>query len=198
MCFGGGSDPGKAARQAEAARQAQIAQGASRINQTFDSRFNDDFYGGIKQSALDYYNPQLERQIEDARRNLTLSLARSGNLQSSEMARRKALFDEEIGQAELDVANRARGYADDSRNRVASARSNLLRQNSAMGGGGGQLALAQADALANTPTFDPLGAMFQNVTAGLATQADLERRNRARFNTGLFGGSDSGSGRTVG
>ena len=42
------------------------------------------------------------------------------------------------------------------------------------------------------PTYSPLGALFVGVTEGLATQADLERRNKSRYDlSGLFGSSDS-------
>ena len=36
------------------------------------------------------------------------------------------------------------------------------------------------------PNYNPLLALFEGVTAGIATQADLERRGRNRYDTGLF------------
>ena len=56
----------------------------------------------------------------------------------------------------------------------------------------GQTAANRAISLTDLPAYSPLGALFANATAGLATQMDLERRDKNRYNlSGLFGSSDS-------
>ena len=56
----------------------------------------------------------------------------------------------------------------------------------------GQSAANRAISLTDLPAYSPLGALFANATEGLATQMDLERRDKNRYNlSGLFGSSDS-------
>ena len=45
--------------------------------------FGDDFYGAYQQNVLDYYNPDEQRQYDQAQRDLTYNLARAGTLTSS-------------------------------------------------------------------------------------------------------------------
>ena len=45
--------------------------------------FGDPYYNAYKQKILDYYQPDEQRQYDEAQRNLQYSLARAGTLQSS-------------------------------------------------------------------------------------------------------------------
>ena len=87
--FGGssGPDPGDVARQSEERRAARIREGTAGINQQFES-FTPEFFGGIEQDALDFFNPQVDEQFFDTRERLVKNLARSGNLSGSVGARR--------------------------------------------------------------------------------------------------------------
>ena len=199
MCLGTPDNGAKAARAAEMARQAQITTGTQNINDAF-SGFNDSFYSGRSKAYTDYQAPQLDKQFTDAKKELTLALARSGNSQSSlanqKFADLKSLFDT----SSQDIASKASDYANSERSSVENARSNLVNQLNTSGNASlaAQSAQNEATALGKGQSFNTLGQVFANITDGLATQADLERRGGARYTTGLFSsGSSSGSGRMV-
>lgn len=186
---GGSGDGGAAAARAdEAARQARIREGAQSINSLFDQQFTDDFYSGIETAYTDYASPQLDRQFEDAKKQLAFALDRAGLGQSSVAAQRSADLNTQLGEGQLQIADQARQYSARSRSDIEAARSGLLSQNTATADPAAAALAAQsrAAALNTRPAFSPLAQLFETVTAGLATQRDLEERGRARFNTGLF------------
>lgn len=200
MCMGGGGDKAaKQARAAEEARQARIQQGMGGINNAF-SQFNDDFYNTRSSAYTAYQTPQLEKQFEDAKRELTLALARSGNSQSSlantKFAELKDLFDT----SSQDIVSRSKDFANTERSSVENARGELINQLNMSGDAtlAAQAAQQKAALLGQGQSFDTLGQIFANITDGLATQADLERRGSARFGTNLFNtGGSGGSSRVV-
>ena len=69
-----------------------------------------------------------------------------------------------------------------------SAKSDLYSQNQNLADPAmvAQNAMNRATTLTQMPSYNPLLALFEGVTAGIATQADLERRGRSRYDTGLF------------
>lgn len=194
MCVGGSGGDGGAAerRRQEEERQARIREGNKSINDTF-SQFDDDFYKGRETAYLDFANPQITNQYEDAFEQLRKSLAMAGLSQSSESARRFGKLEEDLGRQELAAAQRAAQVSNDARTAIESARTGLQSQNMNMANPAlaSQNALQRATTLNQIPVFDPLTNLFANVAEGLSTQADLERRGKSRMNTGLFGTSDA-------
>jgi hypothetical protein len=189
MCFGGGGsdDAAKAARQAEEARQGRINTGLNDINNIF-AGFNDDFYAAREKSYLDYATPQLTDQYNDAFKNLTFALARAGQLNSSTGAQRLAKLRQQKDNAFADIVNQSHDYANQARGNVADTRTNLtnLLFSSANPSGVRDAAASQVASLSGTPAYNPVGPLFQNITAGLATAADAERRGYYGTGTGLF------------
>ena len=135
MCFFSAPAPAQdnsaqIAAEREAKRQQDIAAGRSRIDEAF-GQFNDPYYQGVEKSYLDYYNPQVDSQYEDAQRKLKLNLARTGNLNSGSGARQlgdltRAYTDQRTaisGQA-IDQANKQRGT-------VEQTKGELYNQNTA-------------------------------------------------------------------
>lgn len=179
-------------RQLEEERQTRIGEGRSKIDQNF-GQFNDDFYTQRNQAYVDYASPELDKQYKDSMRSLVSALARSGNLQSSTRAEKFANLDEQYKQRKLDITNTGRDYSNQAKDAVERSRAELITQNesladpNAISGN----ALARSQSLAQLPSFSPLGNMLTDATQGLATQADLERRGQARYNTGLFTPRDS-------
>lgn len=183
-------------RKLEEDRQGRITQGRTAIDQNF-AQFNDQFYNDRAKAYTDYALPELDSQYKDSMRNLVAALARSGNLQSSVRAEKMAGLDEDYAKRKLDIQNTGRDYANQSRSTVDQSRANLITQNLSLADPNAISANAMADArtLAQMPSFSPLGQLLADATTGLATQADLERRGIARYNTGLFPSRDAG--RTV-
>lgn len=188
MCGGGGGDGGAAERRRqEEERQQRVREGRDKIDSTF-SQFDQPFYDQRRQSYIDYATPQLDDQFKDASRELYLTLARSGLLDSSARARRFGDLQKQYDQHERSVTNKALDFENKARASVESAKSDLYSQNQNLADPSmvAQQAMSRANTLTQIPNYSPLTALFEGVTAGIATQADLERRDRARYPTGLF------------
>lgn len=196
MAGGGGDGGAGAAREEERLRQERIRAGMSRVGETF-GQFDDDFFTGRRQSYLDYATPQLEEQFGDASDDLTFSLARSGNLNSSVRAEKQGdlqkLYDTQL----RGINDKAVSFETDARNQVEDARSDITRNLNATADSDAAVssANARASALAQPAPYSPLTQLFAEFTQGLSTQAGYERagaidpRFGGRYNTGLFGPS---------
>ena len=196
MCMGGGGGDGGAAERAkqEQERQARIRAGNTAINDTF-GQFDDDFYKGRREAYTSYAQPQINQQYEDAFEKLRKTLAASNLSQSSIAARRRGRLEQELGKMTTKMNLTGEDYANKARANIESARSGLQSQNMNMA----DPALASANALNRAqqlnevPVFDPLINLFANASEGLATQADLERRGKNRYDSGLFSTGSSAS-----
>ena len=163
MCMGGGSDGGaQQAREDEQARQGRITQGRQKIEDTFSS-FNDDFYKRRQGEYEAFAKPQLETQFKDAQKELMYSLARSGNMASSEMGNQLGVLGREKNLAQAKVADAGLAYANQARQQVEQSRGDVLNQ--LMATSDPAVAASQANAraaLANqyNPINDSLGDLF--------------------------------------
>jgi len=195
------ADDARNAREAEAARQrqleeerqARITQGRQAIDTNF-AQFNDNFFNSRAQAYEDYALPTLDKQYKDSMRKLVAALSRSGNMQSSTRGELMADLDEDYATQKNNIKSTALDFANKARSSVDNARAELITQNSSLADPNAIQgnALARSQSLAELPTFSPLGNLLADVTRGLATQADLERRQVAAYNTGLFAPRDSG------
>lgn len=131
---------------------------------------------------------------------LIFALARNGRLDSSVAAEQKADLAKQYDTQRTGIADRGLSYANNARDAVNQSKSNLISINSNIADPNAITQQAQNAVLGlqAADTYDPLGPLFANVGEGLGTQADLERRSNARYNTGLFtpaavsGGEGSG------
>lgn len=186
----------KRARAEEEARQQRIRQGTTDINSTF-GQFDDTFYRGIRDSYTDYAMPQLTEQRDKAAKDLTFSLARSGQLDGSVRAQKSGELQKLFDLNEQQVRDQALAQENQSRTAVESARSDLIGTLNATGDNQQAVnsALSRATILTQPQAYSPLGQLFTDFTAELGNQAARERaaaasggRYQPTFNTGLFGG----------
>lgn len=187
MCLGGG---GSSAMEAEyqrqlaeeEARQGRITQGKENIDAAF-AGYGDDFYSNIASDYMNYANPQITDQYTDAMKNLRIALARSGQLQSSERIDRENDLKKKLAAQEVAAARKGQGMADTMRSNLANIKSNLLTQNASLADPTLIASTAANQIMANTqvPEYNPLSNLFANATEGLATQAQLEARNKNRY-----------------
>lgn len=195
MC-GGGSDGGAAkeakrqreeAEKKEADRLARIETGKANIEKTF-APFNDAFYQNRAQAYIDYAKPQLEDEYKRAARDLTYALARQRIQSSSEAVDRGTELDKRNQLALATIGEQGKSYANQARQAVEAARGDLLSLNSSSADPTlvSANAIGRAGTLSAMPAFNSIGTLLGDITAGLATQASLERRGMARYNTGLF------------
>ena len=196
MCLASGGGDGGASERArqEEERQARIRVGNSSINDTF-GQFDDDFYKGRSDAYTTYAQPQITQQYEDAFEKLRKTLASSNLSQSSMAARRRGRLEQELGDITRKMNLTGQEYANKARSDIESARSGLQSQNMNMADPSlaSANALNRAQQLNEVPVFDPITNLFASVTEGLATQADLEKRSKARYPSGLFSTGSSAS-----
>jgi hypothetical protein len=160
--------------------------------------FDDNFYNKRQQDYVDYAMPQLEDQYTQAVKKLTFMLAQSGRLNSSTRGNRFAELQKDYDMQKTGVIDEGRRYANDARSGVERARGDLVALNASLADPATVAAEAQnrLSSLQQAPAFDALAPLFTNAGEGLATQADLERRQSSRYNTGLFTPAASGRGRS--
>jgi hypothetical protein len=183
------------ARADEKARQDKIRLGTTKINDTFNSQFNDATYAGRRKAFLDYASPQLEQQHDDASKHLTFALARNGTLDSSVRGQKVGELQKLYDLNKQQVADQAVASETDARNSVENARANLISTLNVTGDaeGAASSSLARATALSKPAAYSPLADLFSTFTSGLGTQAAAERAGYysggatgAKYNTGLF------------
>ncbi|MFY7925563.1 MAG: hypothetical protein ACOVN5_07115 [Aquidulcibacter sp.] len=195
--MGGKRGGGEAAqaRADEQERQQRIREGTTRINSIFDGQFNDDYFTRTRQNFIDYANPQIEQQYGDAQKELTFALARGGLLDSSARGQKVGELQRLYDLNKQQVADQALAYEGEARNSVESARNDLVATLNATGDaqGAANSAINRASALSKPAAYSPLSQLFTDFTAGLGTQAALEKANYysggqtpVRYQTGLF------------
>jgi hypothetical protein len=199
MCLGGGSSAMEEEYQRqlaeEEARQGRITQGKDNIDAAF-SGYNDQFYADRAADYMSYAQPQIEDQYEKAMKDLRIALARSGQLVGSERIERENELLKKFNDAELQAARKGQSIADTTRSNLATIKSNLLGQNASLADPSLIAAQAQNQIMANTqvPEYNPISNIFANATEGLATQAQLEARNKNRYEMAqLFAPTNSSS-----
>lgn len=189
-----GGNEAKQARNDEQQRQAKIREGTTKVNSIFDSQFTPGYYDKQRDSYINYANPQLEDQYGNAQKELTFALTRSGLLDSSARADKEGELQQLYDLNKQKVADDALAYSTKAKTSVEDARSNLISTLNATGDaeGAASSALARAGALSQPAAYSPLTQLFTDFTAGLGTQAALEKANyyggaaKPRYDTGLF------------
>lgn len=161
----GGNDNGDEQRQLEAERQARVEAGRQKIDEAF-AGFDDAFYDQRAQEYADYAVPQLTKQYDRTRKNLTYSLARAGLLNSGTEAAKGGALDEELGQKYREVVDAGQGQANQLRRDIEGQRSNLTAQlqASADPGSAANLAVRTAQAYEKPTSFEPIGNFFETWT----------------------------------
>ena len=186
MSLFGSSSADKAAAAAQVAeqeRQARIKKGTQTIRALFASQFHPAYYDKLNKAVLDSGNSQLDTQYADSLAKLKFALARTGNLRSSTRSTQEAKFGGRYDLARQQIAENARQLVQQRKQDVANAENVTVSQLQASADPA--YAAAQSANLINAnssiPAYQPLGQIFTDLTATLATQADLERTNRNRY-----------------
>ena len=186
------------ARQQEAARAARIAEGSASIDKQF-GQFDDSFFDSIRQSALDFFNPQVKDQFTNTREGLIKNLARQGNLNASTGARQLGDLQKAFGEQQGVIGNRALGFATDARADVERNRSDLMASLSATADpfAAANSAAARASTLSAPKQFSPLGDLFTKFAGTAATNIDAARRGFDNPASALFAPQQVGSSSSI-
>lgn len=195
MCMSSGGGDGGAAER-EAARQAKIQSNMDMVNTAFD-QYDGNYYDNVRNTYLDYFNPQLTDKYTEAKKALQLALAQQGILSSTAGADKMRELDTQYKDQQSALANSAIDEEKTARQDVESQRASLISQ--AQGGGNmDQSALtAQANAMQYQAPTGLIGDVFATLVSNAKAyaQGNAVSQNYSTNNT-LFSNSD-GSGRTV-
>jgi hypothetical protein len=184
---GGASREARLAREAEEKREARVRLGTGLIRKKFGETYDDEYYKNLEKTQAAQGQLELQPQFEQARRSLMAALTRSGMRHSSVQERKGADLTRQRGIADQMVASRALDTVQRRKQDVANAENIAISQLQGSADPAAAVATASTLAAANSapPVWQPLGQVFTDVTAGLATQADLERRGMNRYNVGV-------------
>lgn len=185
----------KQTRADEDARQARIRAGMGDIDTAF-SGFDDDYYSGRAKAYNDFALPQIDRQHDDAKRQLIFALSRTGNLDSSAANFENANLERDTNEARVGAANTGLDYANRARADVEGARSNLVAQLNATGdsSASSSAALREAQRIATPAGYSPLGQLFSTFMTNLSAIGSNPNNGFA----GFFGQSAKPSYSTAG
>lgn len=210
MCGSGGGGSDKVLqyqRQQEEKRRENIERGEAQLEELFAALEGKTGKAPIwethQQAYLDFANPQLNRQFNDASEQLTYALSRAGQGGGSVAVDRRADLETDRGKRQLDIAETALGYGNKAKSDIAQQKSMLhqMLNNTANPGATTQAARSALSAISARPSLTPLGEMlFQNTTAGLAgaLPAYGQGKDVARVNNIIYGGDpNKGSSRVV-
>jgi hypothetical protein len=184
---GGATREARRARQAEEARRQRIQAGTNNVRGQFSSMFNSGYYKKMEDDILAMYNAELAPQWDDAQMQLQAALMRAGLNNSSIAVKRGDRLQQNKELAEQEIKERATGAVQTRKQQVADAEAMVLSQlnQSADADSAAAQAANRIQANYSMPQTPPLGMVFQDVAAGLATQADLERNQQNRYNMGV-------------
>jgi hypothetical protein len=178
---------GQQAQQAEQQRQNNITAAQGGIDSAF-SGFNDDYFNNYQKSYTNAYDPLVDQQYNDARKSVSLALARTGNLNSSYGADELAKLDAADKTQMANVASNATTATNALKSNVQSNKSNLYGLAQTAGDPG--TVAAQAPAIASTldtpVAVSPLADLFSSFTNLASNAATAEQNGFYGTGTGLF------------
>lgn len=171
-------DPSGGMELREVMRQHDVGLGRIGIDKAF-GKFDDGYYDGYKSDYTGFYNPQLDRQYDQALDKMKAVLAGRGTLESSVGANQFGELARENAEARTNIANEAQDAANKLRGTVENSKSSLysLNEASANPQAVNAQAIGQATALVAPPQYSPLGNVFASLFNGIGNYYDA-RRNR--------------------
>lgn len=209
MCWS--SDPprdnsAEVARQQAVEREGKITQGRASIDKQFGI-FDPQYFQNFQNAYTENYNPQVDKQFNEARQAMKYNLARGGMLDST--AGQKSFGDlvTSYNDARRDVASQAVDATNKLRSDIDSAKGDLYAQNSASADPSlsSIQAVSRAGSLQSPASYSPLGDLFSGAANAGASylqgrQARWPSEDRGQLAPGAMlprGYRSSGSGRVV-
>jgi hypothetical protein len=153
---------------------------------------NSPFLKAIEESYLGFATPEIERQTQDAREQVTKQLARRGMLESSVAAEKEGDIQRQRSEALARAAQRAAELRAGRAGELEKSRANIISQleASANAPAAAQAAINAAQVAQGTQEFEPLGQVFD---VALSTGADVLRKRSEPFSSPTIFERGSGS-----
>lgn len=207
MGAGGGDQSGALQarnEQLEQERQDRIRQGAADINTAFQ-KFDQPFYNDFQNRFLDFYTPQLDQQLADARAKISTGLADRGMLESSAGLRALGRLQDKNNIERTTLANQAIDQANQLKGQVENQKSDLYALNEASADPSrmGPLVSGAVTAFAAPQSFTPLEDVFASVINSAAMYNNARNSSVPptqpifRRSSNVASPGSSGSGRVV-
>ena len=159
------------ARAEEDARQVRIGEGMTEIGTVFDGM---QPVLDQRRSAMEgFYLPQLDKQFEQTRDDLTYALARSGQLTSSTAGKKQGDLSEAFGLQRASLEGDIAGDLASTQTRMNAQRQSLEAGLRASGDATAASNAALQSAVtfrADTPTLNPIGNVFYGLAQGIGAQ----------------------------
>lgn len=207
MGMGGGGDKSVALQrrneQMENDRQARIRAGAGQIDEAF-KKFDEPFYADFQDRFLDFYTPQIDQQLGDARSKITTNLVDRGMLESTTGLRSLGRLQDADNVQRTTLANQAVDQSNALKGQVENEKADLFALNEASADPEriGPLVSGAATAFAAPQSFSPLEDIFASV---IRSATDFQAARQGNPNPRpLFGqasrapkAGSAGSGRVV-
>ncbi|TWA89584.1 hypothetical protein [Bradyrhizobium stylosanthis] len=208
MCLSGGSPPkdnsAEIARQQAQDRENKVNQGKASIDSAF-SVFDPAYYDKYKQTYLDNYNPEVDRQFGVAKQQTQYNLARAGTTDATIGQKQFGDLVRNYGQQKQNIASQAIDATNKLRTDVENQKTALYGQNSASADPSlaSISALSNANSLSQPAQLSPLGSVFAGLTNGIAygvagANNKLPAGYANAFAPGATLPGGNGSGRVVG
>lgn len=163
--------------------------------------FGDDFYNAREKAYTEYASPQLMDQYKGAHKQLVYSLARTGNINSSEGANQMEALQKTLDTQRRAVADEAVNQKNKLRADVEAQRTNLINQLYATADpqAVSASALNSAASLNSPMSFAPFGEAFSSITDMLSRNREQQTYNNAnrQIRSGINPTSSTGSSRIV-
>lgn len=202
MCFGRKApkdNSAQIARREADAREGRITEGQGRINDAFNI-FDPSFFQNFQQDYLNFYNPQVDKQFGDARREVRYDAARRGTLNSQPSINKFGdLIDsynqrrEEVGSNALTATNQLRGDVENTKSDLYG-----LNTQSADPSLAAQSAVSRAGSLVTPPSYSPLADLFGGIiNTGASYVGGRQQRLPAGYEQLLAPGTNSTGGARV-
>lgn len=155
------------ARMLEEQRQAKIKSGEGLIDKAFGV-FNPAFYDKYKADYLGHYNPQVDKQFGDARRDMRYNFARARTQDGTAAQRNFGELIQEYGKRRAEVASNALNATNTYKSNVDAMKSTLYDQNQTAADPtkAATAAAGKVGALQTTPTYSPVGDLFSGLIRG--------------------------------
>lgn len=166
----GGGDPGAAAREQEAERQARIKAATDQINATFNGGNREELYADQKKAVYDLNKREVDRQAGAAERANRFGLSRAGLMGGSADIDAKAEINRRTNEGLMQVGGIADASAAELKTADERTRANLLSmaQSGIDTGSAATMALqglkVNADNVASARAGATVGGLFNDMS----------------------------------
>jgi hypothetical protein len=200
MSFGDGGVGKEAsrARQEEQQRKVNIEAGSTKVRNDFAHIYDKKYYDDLLQKVKDHYigakdatgvfrAGEVTEQFENARKQMQSALMNAGLFDSYVAVKREKDAEKARLRAENEVTQRGVALQNQRQQDVEYAKNQVLNQLSNTGDASSAFANSAAAIKANynAPAMPMLGQVVTDLSAGLATQAQMERQGNNAYT--LFG-----------